>query len=100
MAKDMLKSLAIGLFVTVGLVALSIIGNHTILEVITLPFTAPLALLAAVVGDGLGLMKGQAGDKWGTISLYGFMVLFGSLLYGVVVFVVLRYKFRKRLRAS
>jgi len=67
--------------------------------VITLPFTARLALLAAVVGDGLGLMKVQDGDKWGTISLYGFMVLFGSVLYGVVVFVVLRCRFRKRLRA-
>ena len=98
MTKDMLKSLAIGLVVTVGLVALTIIANHTILGMVVLPFTAPLAILAAVVCDGI--MKGQAGDKWGTIGLYGLMVLFGSLLYGVVVFVVLRHRFRKRLRAS
>jgi hypothetical protein len=72
MAKDILKSVVIGLFVTVGLLALTIIGNHTILGVITLPFTMPLALLAAIVGDQF--MKG-AGAAWGTISLYGFMVL-------------------------
>ena len=98
MAKDMLKSLVVGLFFTVGLLALTIIGTHTFLEVITLPLTAPLAILAAVVGDEI--MKGRAGDKWETISLYGFMVLFGSLLYGVVVFVVLRYRSRKRLKAN
>ena len=96
MAKDILKSLVIGLLVTVGLLALSIIGTHTILEAITLPFTMPLALLAAVVGDEI--VKG--GDTWGTISLYGFMVLFGSLLYGLVVFVVLRYRSRKRLKVG
>jgi len=49
MAKDILKSLVIGLVVTVGLLALSIIGTHTILEAILLPFTAPLTLLASVV---------------------------------------------------
>ena len=98
MAKDILKSLVIGLLVTVGLLALSIIGTHTILEAITLPFTAPLAILAAVVGHEI--MKGQAGAKWETISLYGFMVLFGSLLYGLVVFVVLRYRSRKRLKVG
>jgi hypothetical protein len=98
MAKDLLKSLAIGLFFTVAILALAIIGTHTILEAITLPFTAPLAIFAAVVGHEI--MKGQAGAKWETISLYGFMVLFGSLLYGVVGFVVLRYKSRKRPKAS
>jgi len=97
MAKDILKSVVIGLFVTVGLLALTIIGNHTILGVITLPFTMPLALLAAIVGDQF--MKG-AGAAWGTISLYGFMVLFGSLLNGLVAFVVLRYRSRKNLRAN
>jgi len=98
MAKDMLKSLAIGLFVTVVLLALAIIGTHTILEAITLPFTAPFAVLAAVASHEI--MKGQAGAKWETISLYGFMVLFGSLLYGLVAFSVLRYKSRKRPKAS
>ena len=98
MAKDMLKSLAIGLFVTVALLALAIIGTHTVLEAITLHFTAPLAILAAVVGHEI--TKGQAGAKWETISLYGFMVLFGSLFYGLIGFFVLRYKSRKRPKAS
>lgn len=93
-----MKSLAIGLSATVALLALAIIGTHTILEAITFPFIAPLAFLAAVVGDEI--MKGQAGDKWETISLYGLMILFGSLLYGLVGFVVLRYKSRKRPKVS
>jgi hypothetical protein len=97
MAKDILKSLVIGLVVTVGLLALSIIGTHTILEAITLPFTMPLALLAAVVGDEI--MR-RVGATWGTISLYGFMVLFGTLVYGLIAFVVLRYRSRKRLKAG
>ena len=98
MAKDILKSLVIGLVVTVGLLALSIIGTHTILEAILLPFTVPLALLASVVS--YEIMNRQADATWGTISLYGFMILFGSLLYGLVVFVILRYKSRKRLKAG
>jgi hypothetical protein len=98
MAKDILKSLVIGLSVTAGLLALTIIGNHTILGVITALFTAPLAVLASVVGQGI--TKGQAGDKWETISLYGFTGLFGSLLYGLVAFVVMRYRSRKRRKAG
>jgi len=98
MAKDILKSLMIGLVITVGLLALSIIGTHTILEAITLPLTAPLAMLASVVI--YAITTGQTGDKWVTISLYGFMILFGSLLYGLIVFAVLRYRSRKRWKAG
>jgi hypothetical protein len=89
-----LKSLGIGMLATAIILAASIIGTHTWLGMLAIPFMMPFMVPATTVA---AFRHPAAHDGGHTISLmlYGSMLVFGSLFYGAVAFLVLRFRFRK-----
>jgi hypothetical protein len=87
LARRILKSFCVGMVGTAIIFGIAVMGGHnTLLQIVTMPFTMPLAVLAGVVGNAI--TKGHAGGTWETIQLYGLMFFFGGIIYGSLAFLV------------
>jgi hypothetical protein len=91
MSRMLLKSWAIGAFITIILFGLSILGTHTPIGILFV-FLLPALMLVEVIGYAL---TGNWTGGENSLLFYGPMILVGSLLYGLIVFGVLRYRLHR-----
>lgn len=78
----MLKSFAMGVATTVGILAVSTILGHSTLGIVTLPFMFPMMMIALPVC--YALTHGHAGALVETVQMYTMMILAGGLFYGLL----------------
>lgn len=86
----LLRSWAIGIIATLFFFAISAIGTHTPLQLFFIFLVPALALADAAVHSLTG------SHPHGDIPFYGSMLFAGSLFYGLIALIVLRWRQRKR----
>ena len=90
MRRDLLKSWIAGLALTLLILALSILGKPTWLQLIVLPLFLPLMIPLGILPLTAG--HGDAGTPILTPQMYSCMVIWGSVFYGVVLLPFFRYR--------
>lgn len=90
------KSWIVGLALTFVIVALGIIGVHTPLQFVAFIFSIPL--MPALFLFEEATRGSSMGETTLTAVMYTSQVLFGSLVYGVLIFLVLRLWNRRKIR--